>query len=233
MPLTLPVHASPSAEERVPASERAYQALKKLIMNNDFPAGTQILELEAAARLGMSRTPVREAMVRLEQEGVVALRPRHGMRVLPLSARDMAEIYEILTALESAAAETVARRGLTPDELAALNEAVVDMDIALDADDLLAWSAADERFHRLLVNHSGNRRLIGIVEQVWDQAHRARIQTLRMRPKPVTSNRDHRALVEAIQRRDARAARVIHENHRRKATSMLVDLLERLGIKQI
>lgn len=225
--------ASGLIEERVPASERAYRALRTLIMNNELPAGTQMLELEAAARLGMSRTPVREAMVRLEQEGVVALRPRHGMRVLPLSADDMAEIYEILTALESAAAEVVARRGLAETDLAALDQAVADMDSALDRDDLLAWSVADERFHRLLVVHSGNRRLIGIVEQVWDQAHRARILTLHLRPKPVTSNQDHRALVEAVRKQDAAAARSVHEGHRQRATVMLVDLLQRLGIKQI
>jgi DNA-binding GntR family transcriptional regulator len=233
MPLMIPAAASRSAEDRQTASERAYQALKAMIMNNDLPPGAQVLELEAAALLGMSRTPVREAMVRLEQEGVVALRPRHGMRVLALSARDMADIYEILTALESAAAESVARQGLAASEIAELEQAVADMDKALDADDLKAWSEADERFHRLLVHHSGNRRLIGIVEQVWDQAHRARIQTLPLRPKPVTSNRDHRDLVEAIRRNDAPAARSIHENHRRKATAMLLDIIEKFGFMMI
>ncbi len=231
--LIQPALASPSPDDRIPAAERAYQALKQLIMNNDLPAGTQMLEQEAAARLGMSRTPVREAMVRLEQEGVVALRPRHGMRVLPLSAADMAEIYEILTALESSAAEAVASRGLGAADLAMLEQAVEDMDRALDLDDRLAWSEADERFHRLLVTHSGNRRLISIVEQVWDQAHRARIQTLYLRPKPVLSNHDHRALVVAIKHRDGSTARLIHEQHRRAATVMLVGLLERFGIRSL
>jgi DNA-binding GntR family transcriptional regulator len=222
-----------SGDERIPAPERAYQALKQQIITNQLPAGSLMLEQEAAERLGMSRTPVREAMVRLAQEGVVELRPRHGMRVLPLSAEDMTEIYDILTALESTAAEIVARRGLTVAELAALDQAVADMDQALDVDDRLAWSVADERFHRLLVTHCGNRRLIAMVEQVWDQAHRARLQTLYLRPKPVRSNDDHRALVKAIRNRDAATARLIHEQHRRAATEMLVGLLARFGIRAL
>ncbi len=199
---TTPVVASASEEEvRLPASERAYRRLKQLILDNEIAAGSQMLELEAAARLGMSRTPVREAMVRLEQEGMVELRPRHGMRVLPISPDALAEIYEILTALEGMAAEAAARKGASPEQLAALQEAVDEMEEALAAEDLLRWSQADARFHRQLVELAANRRLAAIVEQVSDQAHRARLTTLRLRPKPTSSNRDHAALVQAIRDR--------------------------------
>jgi DNA-binding GntR family transcriptional regulator len=214
------------------ATERAYRALKQLILDNELTAGAHLLELEAAARLGMSRTPVREAMVRLEQDGMVELRPRHGMRVLPLSAAALSEIYEVVTALESAAAETVARNGASPADIAALRTAVADMDAALARDDLMAWSKADEEFHRSLVHAAGNRRLAALVDQVWDQSHRARMVTLRLRPKPVNSNKEHAALVEAIVARDPVAARAIHHGHRRRAAAMLVELVERLGLKQ-
>jgi DNA-binding GntR family transcriptional regulator len=231
---TKPVVESPSEEEaRVPASERAYRRLKQLILDNEIAAGSQMLELEAAARLGMSRTPVREAMVRLEQEGMVELRPRHGMRVLPISPDALAEIYEILTALEGMAAESAARKGANPDQLAALQQAVDEMEEALAADDLLRWSQADARFHRQLVELAGNRRLASIVEQVSDQAHRARLTTLRLRPKPVSSNRDHAALVAAIRDRDPQKAREIHEQHRRRAAEMLVALVRDFGLKQL
>jgi DNA-binding GntR family transcriptional regulator len=227
-------HVSASDDDATPtATERAYRALKQLILDNELTAGTQLLELEAAARLGMSRTPVREAMVRLEQEGMVELRPRHGMRVLPLSAEALAEIYEVVTALESAAAESVARKGAAPADIAAMRMAVADMDAALARDDLVAWSKADERFHRALVHAAGNRRLAALVDQVWDQSHRARMMTLRLRPRPVNSNREHAALVEAIVARDPVAARAIHDGHRRRAAEMLVELVERLGLKQL
>ena len=108
MPLTPKDGASHFEQDRVSSAERAYRALKDLILSNELPAGSQLLEQEAALRLGMSRTPVREAMIRLEQDGVVEIRPRHGMRVLPVSAADMREIYDVLTSLEATAAEMVA-----------------------------------------------------------------------------------------------------------------------------
>jgi len=212
------------------ASERAYRELKQLILDNQLGPGSFLLELEGAARLGMSRTPVREAMVRLEQEGLVELRPRHGMRVLPISADALADIYEIITALEGAAAEAAARRGASAEELDALRRAVADMDTALDDDDLVAWSRADGRFHKLLVALGGNPRLAALVDQVADQAHRARIMTLGLRPKPVDSNRDHAAVVQAIVDRDPIAARAIHERHRREAATILVGIVRSLGL---
>lgn len=231
---TTQANASASADDsRRSATERAYGALRRLILDNELPVGTQLLEIEAAAMLGMSRTPVREAMVRLEQDGLVELRARHGMRVLPLSATDLSEIYAVLTALEGAAAETAARKGLSDGEIANMRQAVTDMDAALARDDLHAWSAADERFHRLLVHAAGNKRLAAVLDQLWDQSHRARMATLQLRPKPVRSNEDHAALVEMIVARNPLQARKIHESHRQTAAKMLVELVDRLGLKQL
>ena len=214
-------------------SERAYRELRQLVIDNQLSAGSQMLELEAAERLGMSRTPVREAMLRLQQEGMVEIRPRHGMRVLPVSADDMREIYDVLTALESTAAYLVAERGLSKQQLAQLSGAVADMDRALDADDLVKWSQADEQFHHLLVQFSENSRLMQMVGTLWDQAHRVRLLTLKLRPKPIKSNRDHEALVTAIRKRDAELARRIHHDHRSKAGKMLTMLLRSLGLTQL
>lgn len=233
MPSVVAHPRTESGPNRFSSAESAYRALKKLILDNELPAGSQLLEQEAAERLGMSRTPVREAMVRLEKDGVVEIRPRHGMRVLPVSSDDMREIYQVLTALESAAAEAVARRGVTPAELASLRALVTDMETALDRDDLDGWADADKRFHRLLVTLTGNQRLQQMVSQLDEQAHRARVLTLRLRPKPVNSIRDHARLVAAIARRDAERAHRIHHDHRIRAGEMLVDLLDRLGLKQV
>lgn len=225
--------ASPHESDRVSSAERAYRALKELILTNQLSAGDQILEQEAALRLGMSRTPVREAMVRLEKDGVVEIRPRHGMRVLPVSADDMREIYEILTSLEATAAELAARRGVTGAELRELERAVAEMEAALAADDLDAWARADQCFHALLVGLSRNQRLQQMVTQLGDQAHRARMLTLRLRPRPTGSNRDHARLVAAIAARDPLAARAIHHDHRARAGEVLVELLEMLDFRQL
>ncbi|MEZ5843093.1 MAG: GntR family transcriptional regulator [Hyphomicrobiaceae bacterium] len=216
---------------RLSQPQRAYDRLKQMILDNELQAGAYVLQEELGVMLGVSRTPIREALIRLEQEGLVEIRPRHGMRVLPISIEAMREIYEVLTALEALAARIVATKGLASHQLAAMELAVDDMEGALTANDLDAWARADQRFHALLVGYSGNSRLIDMVETVIDQSYRVRRLTLRLRPKPVASNSDHRALVEAIRARDPERAYRVHEQHRRKSGEMLVELLKKLEIK--
>ena len=89
---------------------QAYTTIKHNILENRYPPGHQALEQELATELGMSRTPVREALIRLEREGLVELIPRRGMRVVPLSPADMKEIYDVLTGLETAALALMERK---------------------------------------------------------------------------------------------------------------------------
>ena len=214
-------------------TDQAYRALKQMILDNRLSPGTHLLELEVADLLGMSRTPVREAMVRLGHEGLIALRARHGMRVLPISPEDMEEIYQILTALEAAAAEIVAAKPLSERGLNLLKRAIRDMTKALEADDLEGWAEADERFHKLLIELAGNKRLAALVNLHWEQAHRVRMVTLRLRPKPTSSMMDHSALVAAIESGKSAAARRIHREHRRRAGKMLIGLLRQHGLSNL
>lgn len=217
-------------KEKVSLPEQAYLEIKRRILDNQLSPNMIMLEKELADLLKMSRTPVREALIRLSNEGLVEVRPRHGMRVLPLSADDMIEIYQILTALETMAAEIVAEKGLSEKQLAQLNAAVDEMDAALADDDLDKWSEADERFHILLVEFSGNQRLVSVVNNYFDQSHRARCFTLRLRPKPINSNNDHRSVVKAIADRDPQKAAQYHREHREKSGKMLVELLKATNI---
>lgn len=224
---------SASDSPRLTQTERAYRALKQRILDNKLPAGTQLLEQEAAALLDMSRTPVREAMIRMANEGLVEVRPRHGMRVVPISPEDMREIYEVLTALESEAAYLLAQRGCDEADLGRLDACVAEMDAALAASDRDAWAAADERFHRLLVDLTGNRRLAAAVASHWDQSHRARMTTLRLREPPERSNADHAALVNAIRAGKPALAREVHHDHRARSGAMLIALLERHNLTSV
>lgn len=222
-------------EARAPASlvEAAYQAIRARILDNVWSPGYQALEQALALELGMSRTPVREALIRLKNEGLVEVVPRHGMRVAAVSPADMKEIYEILTSLEAMAAELVAKRRPSPAELAPLEKATRDMGRALRKEDLDAWARADERYHRQLVELCGNRRLAAVVYNYWDRAHRARMFTLRLRPKPTASTAEHLAVVDAIRRGDAVAARELHRQHRERGSRELLAILERYRLSQV
>ncbi|NJM83588.1 MAG: GntR family transcriptional regulator [Tabrizicola sp.] len=212
-------------------TQRAIQELRALIFEGELPAGSDHLESELAERLGMSRTPVREAALILESQGLLEMRPRKGVRILPVSAGDMREIYDVLTELEAHAAEQAAARNYGPAELAVLQGTIDDMDLALARGDLDAWAEADDRFHTELVRLGGNHRIMAIVGMMSDQVRRARAITLRIRPLPTKSNEDHRNVLRAISEGDQKRARTIHSTHRQAAKAVLLGLLEthRLG----
>jgi DNA-binding GntR family transcriptional regulator len=213
--------------------DEAYEQIHRRILDNAWPPGHRALEQEVALALGMSRTPVREALLRLQNEGLVEVIPRHGMRVLPVSPNDMREIYQILTALECMAAELLAQRQPSGKELEPLVAATKAMDKALKAGDLEAWAAADESFHRQLVELAGNRQLQATVMNYWDRAHRARMVTLRLRPKPVNSTREHRALVDRIAAGDADGAAQVFRAHRQRAGRELLAIFEHYRFAQL
>ncbi|MEM1265630.1 MAG: GntR family transcriptional regulator [Pseudomonadota bacterium] len=213
--------------------EDAYARLKDEIRTNRLPPGFQAPEPEIAIKLGMSRTPVREALIRLEAEGLVELVPRRGARVLPIRPADMREIYEILTALEPDAAARLAEGMPSPDAFVPLDEATSDMERALEAQDLDAWAEADDRFHRTLLALQGNRRLASVVTALYDQAHRVRIVTMRMRGLPKQSTAEHREIVSHLQAGEPEAARIAFRNHRERAGREMLGLLERYKLSQL
>ncbi len=218
-----------------PASrvDEAYAVVRRRILDNAYPPGRQVLESELADELGISRTPVREVLVRLAHEGLVELVPRHGMRVLPVSAADMAEIYLVLTALESAAAELLASRRPSDAECKPMVDATREMTRALKADDLDAWAVADARFHQSLIDLTGNRTLKDAVQRLGDRVHRARLFTLRLRPKPVNSTREHMLLLERIRAGDAAGAVRINREHRERASRELLAIFEHYRLQQM
>lgn len=211
----------------------AHLKIRQLILENKWPPGYQATEQEVAANLGMSRTPVREALMRLQQNGLVSVIPRHGVRVLPVSTADMRKIYEIITSLESTAAGLAAARNLIGDQLKGLEKATAEMDEALSLDDLERWAQADARFHEQLLDLCGNQMLKAVVMNFIDRAHRVRMLTLKMRPKPTNSTRDHTLLLDAIRTGNSTRAVEIHKEHRERAGCELLALLDHLGLNQL
>ncbi|MBE9603938.1 GntR family transcriptional regulator [Acetobacteraceae bacterium H6797] len=222
-------------QEKASLVEEAYEALKTAIRNAVFAPGFQGSEGEIALQLGMSRTPVHEAIIRLQEEGLVRVLSRRGVVVCALSPEDMREIYDVVIALESASAALIA--GKPAEERAAAAEALSAMNArmgeALARDALEDWAEADEGFHQLLVERSGNGRLARMVATVMDQSHRARMLTLRIRPRPEGSAAEHGAIVAAIRAGDAEGAREAARRHRERARDGLLPLLARVGMRHL
>src|ERR1700733_2039906 len=104
------------------------------------------------------------------------------------------------------------------------------MDKALRKNDLKQWALADEQFHRVLTQAGGNMRFVEIVNTYFNQSHRLRMMTLSLRPKRTNSNRDHEAVVKAIEKGDVEAALRIHREHRIRSAEMMIALLNKHGL---
>jgi DNA-binding GntR family transcriptional regulator len=209
----------------MPARERAYRELKFRILEGRLPPGTTLLETEVAALLSMSRTPIREALIKLDEEGLVHVRPRRGVTVRSQSLDDLAEIYEVFSALEVVAARLLARRGLSEAETARLHGLMAQMERATKRDDVAQWSQLDDNFHSEIVALCGNSRLQTTLRQYWDQQYRARMAIVPLRPRPSQSDEEHRAIVAAIAARDDAEAGRLHQLHRDRTDQQALELL--------
>lgn len=213
--------------------DSAYAALKQAIRDSVFAPGYQASAGELALRLGVSRTPVHEAALRLQEEGLVRIVPKRGILICALAHEDIREIYAVLIAIEASAAELAAQlpepeRARLADDLAGATDR---MDHALAAGDLGGWGHGDADYHRLLVEGCGNGRFARIIQTVNDQSHRARMLTLRLRPQLPVSVAEHRQTIEAIGLGQAEAAREAARRHRVRARDELLPLLKDIGLR--
>jgi len=211
----------------------AVDRLRDLIFTGELAAGSDHLESELAVQLGLSRTPVREALLVLEAQGLVDVRPRKGVRIRPVSPKDMAEIYDVLTELESLAARRAAEAGHSAVALAPLARSIDAMDHALATENREDWAKADDQFHTELVRLGQNARIATIVQMMADQVRRARQVTLHMRAAPLQSNQDHRRVFDAIAAGAPDKAAQLHRAHRDAAKATLIALLETHQLKHL
>lgn len=222
-------------ERRPSLVDDAYAALKRAIQDSSFAPGYQASEQEIALRLGMSRTPVHEAVIRLQEDGLVRVLSRRGVLICALAPEDMREIYDVIVAVEGRAAELLASlpdaaREAAASELADYTEA---MALAWQDGDLPTWGQADARFHRALVERAGNGRMTRIIQTITDQSHRARMLTLKLRRELGASVTEHRAIIDAIRLGDSAAAQGRVHDHRLRARDELLPLLESFGLKHL
>ena len=202
-----------NARETRTLVDRIYREILDKILFRVWGDGHQVLEQQLAEELGVSRTPVREALVRLQRDGLIKVIPRHGMRVLPMSPTDVREVYQILSSLESLAVSLAAARKPTTKEFAPLVQSNRKMKAAHDASDFKTWAHADELFHYHLVELSGNRILTDVHENFWGRAQRARLTMLSFISAPARSTQEHAQLIEAIREGDSALARQRMETH--------------------
>ncbi len=204
-------------DHRGGAADVAYWTIRDAIRTGVIGPGERLVELDLAAALEMSRTPVREALRRLDVERLVEHAPRRGYLVPTVTLEELVEIFEIRGVLEGLAARRAAQR-MAPAEIDALRTTVERMEQARDADDLTGLAEASVTFHRLLRSGSRHARLPTLIGVLGDShpsfgAHELAPE----RVSPAVA--EHRAIFAAIAARDADAAETLTREHARHALS--------------
>lgn len=214
-----------------PLRDIVFEALREAIIEGRLPPGERLMEIQLAEQLGVSRTPVREAIRKLELEGFVVMIPRKGAYVADISIKDISEVFEIRRALEGLAAQLAAQR-IKDEQLENLERLLVRIAETIENMDLDRCIELDTRFHEVLYAASGNERLQYMVNHLREQIQRCRAQSLAHPGRMRQALEEHRAIVEAIASRDAELAHSLAEEHIENAENSLMEHIRELGPRQ-
>ena len=199
------------------AARRAYADVKERLLDGRYAGGTLLSENEIAQRLGLSRTPVRQAFVQLEAEGLVELYPRRGALVVPISASEADDVLEARLLIEQHAA----RRAAAAPPSVELRAAIADQEAALAAGGA-GFIQADRRFHQAIVSAAGNRILTKQSEALRDRHQRIAATTIARDPsRRERFLEEHRAIAAALERGDGETAAALLGDHLRGAHELV------------
>jgi DNA-binding GntR family transcriptional regulator len=189
----------------VHAADRAYAYTKDRILRGDLPGGELVSEGQIGGALGVSRTPVHEAFLRLDAERLLTLSSRRGAVVAPMSPQETRDVLEMREAIESAAARRLVANGRPPEEvLESLRMPLERQRVAVEEDDVDAFVEADDGFHSAVVRGSGNALATHFFASIRDRQQRLRYQLLSIRAEHLTAALDdHRELAERVAAADA------------------------------
>ena len=191
----------------------AYTTLRRLILRGEFAPGEQLTGERLSKMLGVSRTPVRHALVRLEADGLVETAPGQPARVRLITASEVEQAYDAAGGLEGILVYRLAEAS-APAQLGEISDAVADMERAADCGDSDAWAEADERFHSLLSQYGSNRLIAQMLARVETIVGQLRYFVLYTgATSMMTSAHEHHAVLNAIEQHDPDRARQVHQAH--------------------
>lgn len=195
-----------------PLRDVVFESLRDAILKSVLKPGERLMEIQLAEELGVSRTPIREAIRKLEQEGFVVIIPRKGAYVSEISLKDLNDVYEIRAALEGLAASLAAERA-TRDEIDQMEMCLVRETGLLDCDNYLATVESDIELHNLIYKAARNERLYSTLNNLLEQIYRARVASTALPGRKKKSLDFHRRIVESISEHDEEQAQRIAREH--------------------
>ena len=211
--------------EYLPLRDVVFKTLRQAILTGELQPGERLMEITLANKLGVSRTPVREAIHKLEQEGLVIMMPRRGAQVEQITEKDLVEVLEVRLGLEEMAVRFACER-MTDEQFNAICAAAAEFDAAIDKNDLTALAQADENIHSLIYKATDNACLCNITNNLREQMYRYRIEHLKNQDVRKGLSAEHKAICEALEARNVEEARTILCSHIENQQKSIIRMLK-------
>ncbi len=211
-------------DEFLPLRDVVFNTLRKAILTGELKPGERLMEIHLANRLGVSRTPIREAIRKLELEGLVIMIPRRGAEVAQITEKSLKDVLEVRRALDALCVELACER-ITEEGKVKLREACSEFEKATKTGDVTAIAEADVALHDIIVEATGNARLIQLINNLSEQMYRYRFEYIKDESRHEKLVEEHRMIYESIVGKDKEKAA--------KAAKLHIDNQEKSIIRQI
>lgn len=189
----------------LPLRDVVFNTLRQAILTGELKPGERLMEIHLANRLGVSRTPIREAIHKLELEGLVTMIPRRGAEVAQITEKSMSDVLEVRRALDVLCAELACDR-ITPRELSELKLACDNFEAVVQTKDLKKITLADVALHDIIVRATGNQRLIQLVNNLSEQMYRYRFEYIKDISRHESLVEEHRIIYQSLLNKDRNTA---------------------------
>lgn len=210
--------------EFLPLRDVVFNTLRQAILTGELKPGERLMEIHLANKLGVSRTPIREAIRKLELEGLVTMIPRRGAEVAQITEKSMNDVLEVRRAMDALCVELACDR-ITPEELEQLKEACDAFEAAVKTRDVKKIAQADVALHDIIVRATGNQRLIQLVNNLSEQMYRYRFEYIKDSSQHERLVEEHRIIYQSIVQKDKETASQAAKTH--------IDNQEKSIIRQI
>ena len=198
--------------EYLPLRDVVFQTLRQAILKGELKPGERLMEIQLAQKLGVSRTPVREAIRKLELEGLVLMIPRKGAEVARISEKSMRDVLEVRRSLEELAIELACER-MTEEDFKELDLAQNAFKKAVAGGTAMEIAETDEAYHDIIYNSTGNTRLVQILNNLREQIYRYRVEYIKNPDNYPVLIAEHNAIAEGLKNRDKEAATLAMHKH--------------------
>lgn len=210
--------------EYLPLRDVVFNTLRQAILRGEMEPGERLMEIQLSQKLGVSRTPIREAIRKLELEGLVIMIPRKGAEVAHITEKDMRDVLEVRSTLEELAV-TLACKNVTPDKIEALKAANKVFESAIISKDVVNIVDADVSFHDIIYAMTDNQRLIQIINNLREQMYRYRLEYVKDARTHSILISEHNDIIKKLQDKNIEDAKTVVRQHINNQEKGIVRLL--------